>query len=120
MPTTTNPDQVKSEAQGILRVWTANAEFKLKDVTLASFQSDVQQFETLLKDIADKEEALKPLRNDRDELAAKLNNVCMRARSAIKGYFGDNSSEYELAGGTRTSERKKTGPHAKTATAPAK
>ena len=32
-----------------------------------------------------------------------------RSRSGIKGYFGENSTEYEIAGGTRASERKKTG-----------
>jgi hypothetical protein len=29
-----------------------------------------------------------------------------RARSGIKGFYGDDSTEYEIAGGTRASDRK--------------
>ena len=61
-----------------------------------------------------KDDEITPLRNERDDLATKLNGYCTRARSGIKGYFGDNSTEYELAGGTRASERKKGGPKGKT------
>ena len=73
--------------------------------------------ETLDK-IAQKELELTPLRNDRDALAEALNDICVRARAGIKGYFGTDSSEYEQVGGTRSSERKK--PTRKTAPAPAK
>jgi hypothetical protein len=54
-------------------------------------------------------------RNQRDELTLKLNGACTRTRSGIKGYFGENSTEYEIAGGIRASERKKTGPRSKPA-----
>jgi hypothetical protein len=30
-----------------------------------------------------------------------------RARTGIKGYFGEDSNQYELAGGTRASQRKR-------------
>ncbi len=30
-----------------------------------------------------------------------------RVRSAVKGIYGDDSSEYEMVGGTRKSERKR-------------
>jgi hypothetical protein len=42
-----------------------------------------------------------------DEAAAKRRELTTRALSGIRGYFGPDSDEYEQAGGTRTSERKK-------------
>lgn len=102
-------EDVRTDAESILKVWTANPDFKLKDVNLESFKAEAERYGAILAAIAEKEEALKPLRNDRDDLAVKLNGLCTRTRAGIKGYFGENSSEYEAVGGTRTSERKKTG-----------
>lgn len=45
--------------------------------------------------------------NLRDDSAGVLNGLNTRALSAIRGIFGPDSTEYEQAGGTRTSERKK-------------
>jgi hypothetical protein len=104
-----SPEDVRLDCESILKVWNANPDFKLKDVTLESFKAEAARFDAVLSGIAEKEEALKPLRNDRDDLALKLNGLCTRTRAGIKGYFGENSTEYELAGGTRTSERKKSG-----------
>lgn len=100
-------DELTQSAKDIIQVWSANPDFKLKDVTLAQFQADVATFSDTVASIAAKETELKPLRNQRDDLGAKLDDVCVRARAAIKGYFGTNSSEYELVGGIRASERKK-------------
>lgn len=113
MPTKVNAQHVKTDAESILKVWTANTDFKLKDVTLKGFQDDVSSLGDLLTSIQEKEDELTPLRNQRDDLALRLNDNCTRARAGIKGYFGTNSTEYELAGGTRASERQKAGPRAK-------
>ena len=43
----------------------------------------------------------------RNDSAKVLNGLNTRALSAIRGIFGPDSSEYEQAGGTRASERKK-------------
>ena len=47
------------------------------------------------------------LLDNRDDSAALLNSYNTRALSAIRGIFGPDSIEYDQAGGTRTSERKK-------------
>ncbi len=108
MPTQ-RPEDVRADVENILKVWTTNPDFKLKDVTLQSFQGAADKFLVVLAEINRHEEGLKPLRNQRDDQADVLNGLCTRARAGIKGYFGENSSEYEAAGGTRASERKKTG-----------
>ncbi|MFL5804145.1 MAG: hypothetical protein ACJ8CR_20665 [Roseiflexaceae bacterium] len=48
------------------------------------------------------------LRNQRDEQLGAIWEMVKRARATIKGFYGDDSSEYELVGGKRLSERKKT------------
>jgi hypothetical protein len=45
--------------------------------------------------------------NAKKEAAKALNGLLVKARMAIKIEFGPDSSEYEMAGGTRASERKK-------------
>lgn len=101
-----NAEKVKKDSGNILEVWTENPDFKMKDVTLDDFGKDYGILEKTLKEIAAFELKLTPLRNTRDDLAKKLNEINTRARSGMKGFFGPNSSQYEQAGGTRASERK--------------
>ncbi len=112
-------DEVREDAESILKVWTANPDFKLKDVNLEAFKTEADRYVAILAAIAEKEDALKPLRNDRDDTGLRLKALSTRARAGIRGYFGENSSEYEAVGGTRTSERKKTGRKAPAAPKPA-
>ena len=112
-----NPDAVQADAATLQKVWGDNADFKLKDVTFQNFKDKTDKLAQTLSDIEQKELELTPLRNDRDGLANELKDICVRVRAGMKGYFGADSSEYEQAGGTRASERKK--PARKAATVPA-
>ena len=100
-------DAVQADAAKLQKVWGENTDFKLKDVTFQNFKDQAAQFGDVLDQIQEKELELTPLRNQRDELAGKLNEICVRVRAGFKGYFGADSSEYEQVGGTRASERKK-------------
>lgn len=75
-------------------------------MTAEQVETDNARLDAVIKLVKQKEQEILPLRNERDDLATKLNEVNVRARSGIKGYFGLNSSQYEQAGGTRASERK--------------
>jgi hypothetical protein len=107
MPNNVNPDAVRADAATLQKVWADNTDFKLKDVTFQNFKDQATQLDEVLDEIAQKELELTPLRNQRDELATELKDICVRVRAGIKGYFGTDSSEYEQVGGTRSSERKK-------------
>ena len=107
MATNSNPDAVQADAATLKKVWGDNADFKLKDVTFQNFKDKTDKLAQTLDEIARKELELTPLRNDRDGLANELKDICVRVRAGMKGYFGADSSEYEQAGGTRASERKK-------------
>ncbi len=50
---------------------------------------------------------LSGLKDARDDAAGTLNGYNTRALSAIRGIFGPDCTEYDQAGGTRTSERKR-------------
>jgi hypothetical protein len=44
--------------------------------------------------LSKKDDEITPLRNRRDDLTTRIIAACTRACAAIKGYFGENSSEY--------------------------
>jgi len=100
-------DKVAEDANQILRVWEANPDFKMKEVALADYQTSCANLNNLIQNVLTKDQEATVLRNDRDDLAAKVKELCTRARSGMKGFFGPNSSQYEQAGGTRAIERKK-------------
>lgn len=104
-----NPVKVKADATNILAVLKANPEFSMKGITVAGVEADMAQLDTTIAQIDALEFQITPLRNQRDELLAKLNETCTRARAGVKGYFGPDSDQYELAGGTRASERRRGG-----------
>ncbi|MBI5385127.1 MAG: hypothetical protein HZA90_10620 [Verrucomicrobia bacterium] len=107
MKGTPNPKVIVADAQQVLAVCKANADFKLKDFTVESVEKDCSDLDKLVLQIAGKEQEITPLRNQRDEIVVRLKDFATRGRSGIKGYFGGNSTQYEQAGGTRSSERKK-------------
>lgn len=45
--------------------------------------------------------------NDANDQAQALNNIVTRARSGFRATYGPDSTQYEQAGGARTSERKR-------------
>ena len=45
--------------------------------------------------------------NEKGDLAEDVSDYIVRSRSVVKGLFGKDSSEYDMVGGTRASERKK-------------
>jgi hypothetical protein len=57
--------------------------------------------------IAALEMQLTDLRNKRDEQLTQMWDAIKRVRATVKGVYGDNSSQYELVGGTRLQERKR-------------
>jgi hypothetical protein len=67
----------------------------------------VEQAQAIQSQINGMELQLIDLRNKREAHLISIWDTVKRARSSVKGIYGDDSSEYELVGGTRMSERKK-------------
>ena len=111
MATKVSAELVLSDSTGIEKVWKANPDMKLgKDketVTLKDYQDGIKKVNELNYQIVDLRHQLDGLLDDRDDEALALSGLNTRALSAIRGIFGPDSAEYDQAGGTRTSERKK-------------
>jgi len=67
---------------------------------------DVNRARAIDESLTNLENKLTDLRNQRDEANLILWDRVKRVRAGFKAIFGDDSSQFEMVGGTRTSERK--------------
>jgi hypothetical protein len=86
----------------------------LREMTPEDMAKDLDAVRPLLVQIAELDAQMTDLRNKRDVIYDRLWDKVKRVRSAIKGLYGDDSSEYEMVGGTRASDRKSRTSKAKT------
>jgi uncharacterized protein with von Willebrand factor type A (vWA) domain len=111
MATKVSAEQVLKDSKGISKVWKANPTLTLgKDddkVALKDYQASVKALTDFNDEIDEVRNHLTELLNSRDAAAATVSGLNTRALSAIRGIYGPDSTEYDQAGGTRTSERKK-------------
>ena len=97
-----------AQAQEILIAWNhINPSLSFSRLTVETFSADLATVKALKEKIMRVESELINLRNERDAATLALWDKVKRARVGIKAVYGDDSSEYELAGGTRLSDRKK-------------
>jgi hypothetical protein len=101
------PTDVVSQCQSISNAW-AQIDMKLAfgDLNIGSLAVDLEEAAKLMADIDRLETTLVNKTNQRDELYARLWDQAKRIRAGIKATYGDDSSQYEMVGGTRISERK--------------
>ena len=102
-------DTILAEAEQIVRVWDANKSFAMGEVTLDSMEGSVSALRALRDMVEDKRTDLTALLNQLHDNSKQLSKTCARARAGFRATYGPDSSQYEQAGGTRESERKKTG-----------
>lgn len=107
MPKGKSMDTVLSEAEQIARVWADNPTFAMGDVTLAQFQAMITDLRAQNNKTEDLRTQLTAAINDSNSKALAVGTITTRARSGFRAFFGPDSSQYEQAGGTRTSERKR-------------
>ena len=108
MKTQIAPEGVIKNLDQLISVWTANDTFtmgtevtlkKLKD-TRAELDGCVKKFKELNREITETTDL-------RDDCAALGNQLVVRTRKAVVGFFGLDSTQYSQAGGTRLSDRKR-------------
>src|SRR5262249_21124689 len=102
------PSDVLAQATDILAACKQiDPALKAGTLTQAAFAEDLTQVQAMQSQIQSLELQLIDLRNRRDERLVDMWDTIKRVRATIKGTYGDNSSEYELVGGTRMSERRR-------------
>ena len=115
MAASTTVNTVLRNAQKIAEVWNANPTFILNDITQKSF-GDLQAASAQLSETVESRRLeLQGLINQRDDVVDKLQEAIIRARNGVRGFFGPDSSQYDQAGGKRSSERKSPGRRTTTA-----
>ena len=101
------PTNILEQVQASLEAWKRiDSELKIGELsqeTLTSLLNQGRQIETQFDAL---EAQLTELRNQRDQVFWESWQVLKRLRAGIKAVYGDDSSQYEMIGGTRLSERK--------------
>ena len=101
------PTDVIEQAQEVLTGWSQITPVPtLGTMTTVTFTADISAATTIEAQIATLEAQLTDKRTQRDATFKSLWDKTKRAKSTIKGTFGDDSSQYKLVGGTRLSDRK--------------
>jgi hypothetical protein len=100
-------DTVLPESEQIARVWAENPTFALGEVTLASLQSKIRDAQEKRSQVETLRTQLTALTNDLTVQVNELAAITTRARSGFRAFYGPDSTQYEQAGGTRSSERKR-------------
>jgi len=116
MPAKPYPTDVIEQAQSVLNAWKQiNAELTLGNMNVETFTTHITQTADTASQIDSLETQLTNLRNQRDQEMAELWDKVKRVRTGVKSFYGDDSSQYEMVGGTRASERKSAKPKKKAA-----
>ena len=101
------PTDLLEQATNVLTVMNQIDEaMSFGNVNHAALAADVTEMGPLLTQIVQLETQLTGLRNQRDETSQNMWDKVKRIRMGVKANYGDDSSEYEMVGGTRLSDRK--------------
>lgn len=76
-------------------------------LTLTAYEGEVTAFSAALDNYNQQLAAIDELQNSLDGNEASLRDKNKRILSAVEAQYGPDSSEYEQAGGTRQSDRKR-------------
>ena len=100
-------DTVLPESEQIARVWAENPTFGLGEITLATLQTKIKDAQQKRNQVETLRTQLTALTNDLNVQVNELAGITTRARSGFRAVYGPDSTQYEQAGGTRASERKR-------------
>ena len=95
MKRSTVPDHILQQLDNIIGVWQENPDFRMgPEVTLETMKAIRAQLDTCIMDVQTTNRTLTKQINDRDDCGKLANEYGVRARRAIQGYFGPNSTQY--------------------------
>lgn len=101
------PPDVLKQAQDVVSAWSQiGATVTVGALTPTILATDVTAATALESEMSKLEAQLTDKRNQRDALYTTLWDKVKRVRNGMKAIYGDDSSQYEMIGGTRLSERK--------------
>lgn len=107
MPTKYSVDSVLTDIERIARVWADNPTFTLGEITLSGLQAKIADAQQKRDQLETLRMQMTALTNDLNNKTADLAAIRTRALSGFRAVFGPDSTQYEQAGGTPASERKR-------------
>jgi len=105
--------RVLQDAGKVVDVWNSNPDFTLGTTTKTSITSAISALTTAHAAVETKRTEMTNLMNQRDSQITSLTQLVTRARSGVRAVYGPDSTQYEQAGGTRTSDRQVRRPSSK-------
>ena len=101
------PPDVAEQGRAVLEAWKEiDPELSLGGMTLADLEASMDRVSETYARLDSLDAQITELRNQRDAAGEDLWDRVKRVRTGVKAVFGDNSSEYEVIGGTRMGDRK--------------
>ena len=101
------PKDALQQAQSVLtNSGQINNVLAFGNLDLKALTTDVDRVMTTQVEINVLESKLTNLRNQRDDQMSSVWDKVKRVRAGVKSIYGDDSSQWEMIGGTRVSERK--------------
>ncbi len=102
------PTDTMEQARAVVEAWKEiDPALQIGGLALSTLEANLAQTGALYAQIDSLEAQFIDLRNQRDALGTALWDKVKRVRAGVKSLFGDDSSQYEMMGGTRISERKR-------------
>jgi hypothetical protein len=102
------PTDTLKQAQTIITVWDHLGTVPIMGPQgYENLRADLDTVGELKEKIKRLEAELLSVRNERDAVCIQVWEQVKRARACVKVMYGDDSSEYQLAGGTRLRDRKR-------------
>jgi len=118
MPTKSFPGDIFDQASKVLDAWrNIDPALQISGMAAEALEADLTQADAIDAKIKRLTIELTDARNQREALGQTVWDKVKRIRRGIQSLFGDDSTQYDLIGGTRVSDRK---PNARKAAAAAK
>jgi hypothetical protein len=107
MPKRVYPSDVYEQAKSVLDAWCqTDDQLTFGALNTGALTMDVNRARGIDESLTNLENKLTDLRNQRDEVNLILWDRVKRVRAGFKATYGDDSSQLEMVGGTRLSDRK--------------
>jgi len=102
------PSNIIKQAKTVLDKWKQiNPSMTLGDLTQAGLEANLNKELSIQSHMTALKAELTDLQNQHDATCTDIWDQVKRVRSGVKAVYGDDSSQYEMIGGTRRSERKR-------------
>jgi len=101
------PSDLVEQAKRVLDAWgQIDDGLTFGPLNTGALTMDLNHVRGTEEQITNLENTLTNVRNQRDAYSLAMWDKVKRVRAAVKGIYGDDSSQYEMVGGTRLSDRK--------------